>query len=242
MNTICNLVEVIVLLWCRGATWHDCYILPDLTTWLQGQQSTFMTTCCNRLEAFNHKRSVKRCFSVLVLYYSWKIIERNWVFQLSIYYANNMHLLAVVLLLVPEIQPWTCTLATHYVTNPAQFPHFPTLRTIDSKRESANSTPILNKCDVRLLLALNTLVCLCRLQWRLEDSLLDKRKESLAHLHGSWRSHLFPLQNVPAGQSYRRCGTRDGFIFHRRTAVELFLCSHMETGGARWVGVRKGGR
>lgn len=71
-------------------------------------------------------------------------------------------------------------------------------------------------------LALNALVQLCRLQ--LEVPLLDKRKKSLAHLHWSWSSHPFPLQNVPAGQSYRRCGTRDGFIFHCRTAAELFPC------------------
>lgn len=54
----------------------------------------------------------------------------------------------------------------------------------------------------------------------------------LARLRGSWRSHLFPLQNVPAGQSYRRRGTRDGFIFQCMTAGELFLCSHMKPGGA----------
>lgn len=45
-------------------------------------------------------------------------------------------------------------------------------------------------------------------------------------------SHLFPVQNVPSGQSYRRCGTGDGFVFQRKTASELFLRSHVETWGA----------
>lgn len=134
-----------------------------------------------------------------------------------------------LLLLVPEIQPWTTNEQLTMLKNQTQFLFFLVLHIVDLKRETAASILITKTFDIWLFLAVNSLFRLCRLYLCLKDLLLEGKKESLAHLHRSWRSHLFPLQDIPAGQSCRQCGTRDGFIFHCKTAGELFLCTHMGT-------------
>lgn len=56
-------------------------------------------------------------------------------------------------------------------------------------------------------------------------SCVKRKITSLGHFHWRSISPLFPFQNIPAARGNRRCGTRDGFIFHCSAAVKLFPCS-----------------
>ena len=106
-------------------------------------------------------------------------------------------------------------------------PHLHGSHPVDSKRETTNSIWV-PKTYILLLLALKSGVCLF---WLQQKTLLDRRKETLAQLHGSWRSHPFPFCRI-----FHLVGATGtvaagyGFIFQCKTASELFLSSHLVTG------------
>lgn len=102
-----------------------------------------------------------------------------------------------------------------------------TLAALDGERLISNSASLKNKHNFHVLPqshppdfkrtgsnSQNVVGCAFTCRRCALKSYCKGKNTSLAHLHGSSGSHLFPLQNVPAGQSHGRCGTRDGFMFH----------------------------